>query len=248
MTDIKVPTSATEELTRQTLRELFHCSQIPQDQQLDNLELFMRPQRISEIVMFFELYSKIIHIEGQIMEFGVRWGRHLSVLTALRTILEPYNYKRKIVGFDTFCGLTAPQKEDSPSEKVYEHAMSVTPGYEKVLSQILDLHEKEAPMAHISKHELIKGDAPIELEKYLKMHPECIVSLAYFDMDLYQPTMQCLELILPYMSQGSIIAFDELCHPDFPGETLALKHSFTIGKYELKRFNFIPYPCYIILK
>ena len=40
------------------------------------------------------------------MEFGVEWGSTLSLLIKLRSIHEPYNYSRKIIGFDTFSGFT----------------------------------------------------------------------------------------------------------------------------------------------
>lgn len=34
------------------------------------------------------------------MEFGVRWGQNLALFESFRGIYEPYNYNRKIVGFD----------------------------------------------------------------------------------------------------------------------------------------------------
>jgi hypothetical protein len=37
-------------------------------------------------------------------------------------------------------------------------------------------------------------------------------ALAYFDLDLYEPTRAVLEQIRPYLTKGSIVAFDEFAH------------------------------------
>lgn len=243
----KVRPSEQEEETRSQLRMMFEKRPIPSEQILENLELYMRPQRISEILSFHHLYQQILDVHGIIIEFGVRWGRHLSVLSALRAIYEPYNFYRKIIGFDTFTGFLEAVPEDGKSDRVHVGSMSVSENYEQYLEKILALHEAEAPLSHIRRTELLKGDAPQMLAEYLKNNPETIIALAYFDMDLYQPTKSCLELIQPYLVKGSILAFDELLHPEFPGETLALKEVVDLKKYKIERFSTAPYPCYIVM-
>ena len=73
------------------------------------------------------------------------------------------------------------------------------------------------------------------------------MSLAFFDFDLYEPTKVCLEAIKDRLTKGSIVAFDELNHPDFPGETLALKDVFGLSKYKLHRSPYSSYQSYIII-
>ena len=77
-----------------------------------------------------------------------------------------------------------------------------------------------------------------ELLKYLKRNPETIVSLAYFDLDLYKPTKECLDVIKSRLVKGSVIGFDELNDPDSPGETLALMETLGLNNIKLKRFKF----------
>lgn len=237
-----------EYATRRRLLELFKNTPIPDDLILDNLELYMRPQRISEVLTLEKLYLKILKVQGIIIEFGVRWGRHLSVFSALRAVYEPYNFYRKILGFDTFTGFLKPSEKDGNSKRVFKGSMSVSQNYEKYLDEILSLHEAEAPLSHIKRSYLFKGDAPIQLKKYLKENPETVVSLVYFDMDVYEPTKKCLEIVKPYLVKGSIIAFDELTHPEFPGETLALKEVFDITKLRVERFPTSPYPAFFVLE
>jgi hypothetical protein len=125
--------------------------------------------------------------------------------------------------------------------------MAVTDGYEHHLEAILEAHEAEGPMSHIRRYELCKGDAPEELRRYLERHPETVVALAYFDMDIYEPTRACVELLLPHTTAGSVLAFDEVLHPDFPGEALALKEVIDLRAHALQRFPSAPYPSFIVM-
>jgi hypothetical protein len=207
----------------------------------------MRPQRIGEILALNALYEQIVDVHGIIVEFGVRWGRHLSVFNALRTYYEPTNFYRKIVGFDTFQGFLEPSIRDGKSDRVFPGSMAVTPDYPAYLEEVLSLHEAETAMSHIRRFELCTGDAPAELEEYLARNPETIVALAYFDMDLHDPTLACIDLLRPHMPAGSILAFDELMHPDFPGEAIALKSAIDITKHRIRRTPHSPYPAYVVL-
>ena len=245
--DRAIAPSAAEQRTRQELTALFAARPIPDEDLLDHLEVFLRPQRIGEILVLQDLYSRILNVHGVIMEFGVRWGRHLPVFHALRTRHEPTNFYRKIVGFDTFAGFTEPSPQDGSSDRVFQGSMSVTPGYEDYLASVMRLHEAEAPLAHISRTELCKGDAPEQLAKYLDRNPDTIVALAYFDMDIFKPTRDCIELLRPHMPAGSVVAFDELMHPDFPGESLALKSALDLTKHHVQRFPSSPYPAFVVL-
>ena len=108
--------------------------------------------------------------------------------------------------------------------------------YEAYLTRVLQVHEALNPLSHINKFDLRAGDAIVELPRYLEESPETIVALAYFDFDLYEPTKACLELLRPRLTQGSVVAFDELNDPDSPGETLALMETFGLDRVKLKRY------------
>ena len=195
-----------------------------------------------------EMYSNIINVPGVVMEFGVRWGQNLALFESFRGIYEPYNYTRKVIGFDTFSGFTGIHEQDGTAPVVAEGAYSVTPGYEDYLSELLDYHEKESPVSHIKKFELVKGDASQTIEEYLEKNPETIVSLAYFNMDIYQPTVKALQALKKVVTKGSIIGFDELNCPHFPGETRALRDAFGLDKIRLVRHPHNPYPAYFVVE
>jgi hypothetical protein len=96
--------------------------------------------------------------------------------------------------------------------------------------------------------EIIKGDASIEVPEYLKRHPDTIISLAYFDMDLYEPTRDCLRAIQGHLTKGSVIAFDELNYDVFPGETLALKEVMGLDKYKLVHTPYSSARSYLVVE
>jgi len=82
----------------------FKNSPINSEHILDNMGLYFNSKFLSCILTLNEIYKMILDIEGVVIEFGVRWGQNLSIFTALRSIYEPYNIKRRIIGFDTFKG------------------------------------------------------------------------------------------------------------------------------------------------
>lgn len=224
-----------KEIQKQFLAQ-FNSSPLPDDEILPNLGLFLNSKALSRILFFYEIYKKIIHTHGIIVEFGVRWGQTLSIMSALRGIFEPFNRHRKIVGFDTFDGLKGTGKEDGELSKCKDGSFSVTPGYEDYLDRILSMQEKLNPMSHLKRYELVKGDAVKTIPEYLKRHPETIISLAIFDFDIYAPTKAALEAIKPHLCKGSILVFDELCDDILPGETIALRETWGLNNVRVQRF------------
>jgi hypothetical protein len=229
----------------ESLLEIFNESTIPENEKLYHLGLFTKRQPMSRFLFMYEIYKRIIDVHGVIFEFGVRWGQDLAWYENFRGIFEPYNYNRRVVGFDTFEGFPSVSGYEANSKA---GDFSVTKGYENELERILSIHSENNPISHMKKHELVKGDATITVEKYLKEHPETIISFAYFDFDIYEPTKVCLELCKNHFVKGSIIGFDEVNHPDWPGETVALKEVFGLNNIKLERVPFSPTQSFFVVQ
>lgn len=246
--DIRVLSGANQkELdSRKEFLQLFKESPIVDSEKIQNMGVYLNRMNLSRILFMNELYKKIINIHGVVIEFGVRWGQNLALFSNFRGIYEPFNYNRKIIGFDTFSGFPSIDKEKD-GNKVKENDYAITDNYENHLEKVLLYHESESPIAHKRKFELIKGDATKTFENYLKENPHTIVALAYFDFDIYQPTKVCLELLMKRVTKGSIIAFDELNCPEFPGETLAVMETIGLSKYSILRSPLNPLISYIII-
>jgi Macrocin-O-methyltransferase (TylF) len=232
-----------ERQQRTALMNLLQKTPIPPAELDSNVGLYCTRQAMSRILYMHDLYRQIVDVHGVIMEFGVRWGHNLALFSSFRGIYEPYNYSRKIVGFDTFGGFPSVAGEDGAAVATGDY--SVITGYETHLTEVLDIHQSLSPLPHIPKYELVKGDAMKTVPAYLERNPHTIVALACFDFDLYAPTKACLEVILPRVPKGGIIAFDELNHPQFPGETTAVLETIGLQKYRLHRSPLNPFCCYV---
>src|SRR5579883_1841847 len=95
-----IRSSREENQAREKLLALFKSCPLPDDEVLANLGLFIGRPALSRIFMLSELYRKILNVHGVVMEFGCRWGQNLALFHSFRGMWEPYNYNRKIVGFD----------------------------------------------------------------------------------------------------------------------------------------------------
>lgn len=241
-----VGSTQSETERKQLLVDRLRTSRIPDRELLDNLGLYLTRQTLSRINFMQKLYQMIVPVHGVIMEFGVRWGQNMALFSTLRGIHEPFNYNRKIIGFDTFDGFPSVSSQDGDGVQAGDYG--VVENWEEELEGILDFHTQNAPIPHKKKHELIKGDATLTLPDYLERHPETIVALAYFDFDIYKPTRDCLEAIMPYLTKGSILAFDELNTPQFPGETIAVREVLGLSRYAIRRDPSNPLTSYLVVE
>jgi hypothetical protein len=247
-TGIKTYDNAKERAVRARMMQYLKNTPIPEDQLLSNLGLFLSSKNLSRILFMDHLYRLAVDIPGVVMEFGVRWGQNCALFAALRGIYEPFNRHRKIIGFDTFEGFPSVAPQDGASDMIYAGNLAVAPGYKGYLEGILSCQEQDNPLGHITKFDLRKGDACLEIGRYLTDNPQTIVALAYFDFDLYEPTKKCLEIIGPRLVKGSVIGFDELNDPDSPGETLALMDAFGLRNVRLKRYRYASRVSYFVVE
>lgn len=246
----KIPNygSLEEKTTNEAFTEHFKNCPIPDDQILSNLGLFLNSKNLSRILCMDYLYKQIIDVQGIIIEFGTRWGQNSALFSALRGIYEPFNRHRKIVGFDTFEGFPSISKKDGNADLMFKGNLKLTDNYFNYLEKVMEFQENSNPLNHLKKFDLIKGDATLTIDKYLKKNPETIVSLAYFDFDIYEPTKKCLKAIKPLLVKGSVLGFDEVNDPDSPGETKALNEIFGLNNIKLKRFPYASRVSYFVVE
>jgi hypothetical protein len=244
---MKTQASAEEVEAYTALARLFRTSPIPADELLGNLSLYMTRSLLSQVLFLSEMYRRILDVHGAVVEFGNRWGRNLALFSTLRNVFEPHNYNRKIVGFDTFDGFPNVAETDGGDPAARVGALSVTENYQAYLDALLEAHQRLAPRPELRRFETVKGDVEETVPRFLAEHPETIIALAYFDMDLYRPTKAALQAIAPCLTKGSVVGFDELGLEEFPGETAALKEVLGLSRHALKRSAFSNHQSYIVI-
>jgi hypothetical protein len=66
----------------------------------------------------YELFKRQLNIKGSVIECGVHNGGGLIAWAKISSILEPYNYHRKVAGFDTFEGFPSISEIDRENGQV----------------------------------------------------------------------------------------------------------------------------------
>jgi hypothetical protein len=207
---------------------------------LGNFTKYVRRQDIARFLCRFEIFKRQMDVKGSIVECGVHHGGGTMTWAQISATLEPYNYHRKIIGFDTFAGFPDVVAEDGGGE--HAKAGAFKEGYDVFAELARSIHEFDGNrfINEKQKVELVRGDANETIPRYLSDNKHLLVSLLYLDFDIYQPTLTALTHFLPRIPKGGIIAFDEVNNPDWPGETLALLEKFNLRQHRLECVPFEP--------
>jgi len=229
------------------LDEYFESSIGTNNVKIVNFTKFIRSRDLANFLAKYEIFKKILNIQGSIIECGVLYGGGLMTWAHLSTIFEPVVHSRKILGFDTFSGFPEITKEDKTDSQFAKKGGMAVDSYED-LKKCIEIFDSQRFIRHIPKVDLIKGDVTETIPKYIEENPHLLVSLLYLDMDLYKPTKVALENFVPRMPKGSIIAFDELYSKNWPGETKALVETLGIRNCKINKFSFTNYKSYVILE
>lgn len=216
---------------------------------LRNFPKFIPRQDLAKFLAKNEIFQKLINVHGDIIECGVFFGSGLFSWAQFSAIYEPYNHNRHIIGFDSFSGFPNISEEDrsnSNNDQLNIGGLNADVALDGLIEGI-KLYDTNRPLGHISKVELIKGDATKTIPEYLNLNKHLVVSLLYLDFDLFEPTRIALEYFFPRMPKGAIIVFDELNQKQWPGETLAVLETIGINKLRIQRFSYVPQLSYCII-
>jgi hypothetical protein len=230
------------------IESLFNSSGDSVSNKIDAFTKYASRQSIAKFLTKYEIFKRILNVNGSIVEGGVLHGGGTLAWAKLSSILEPTNHTRKIIGFDTFKGFPSVHQNDQHGTDGSLIQVGALKGstYDDVINAI-SVYDLNRPLSHISKIELVRGDIAKTCAQYVDNNPHLVVSLLYLDVDLYEPTKILLENFLPRMPKGAVIVFDELNAKIFPGETKAVDEVIGLRNLKIKRFCFDSYVSYAIL-
>ena len=214
-------------------------------QLMRNFAVYAPRQFVTDFLVRYELFKIVREVAGSVLEFGVMNGQGLMSMAQFSAILEPANVTRELIGFDTFEGFPSVSKRDGNASIVKQGGFKVDGSYER-LQRAAQLYDSNRFVGHVPKVHLVKGDVINTLPEYLRKNPHTIAALVYMDLDLYEPTKFVLEQIMDRVPRGAVVAFDELNHRSFPGETLALLETLGVSSVALKRLPFCSRISYFI--
>src|SRR5687767_9809612 len=127
---------------REALEQYFAGSTGSFNERLENFAKYVPRQSQARYLARYELFRLIQNVQGSIVECGVLFGGGLMTFANLSAILEPYNFQRRIIGFDTFSGFPSIAekdlhgKKDRKSSQLKKQGFAAHGAYEDLLQAI----------------------------------------------------------------------------------------------------------------
>lgn len=219
------------------------------DEKERSLGLFLRGSLLARLLAIRDIYVQIIDLPGAILDIGTWRGQTAVVCENLRAIYEPLHLNRRIVCFDTFEGYVGFSDKDKATELHRDGTYGVGgTEYAEYLSELLQLHERSNAMGHnFGKHRVIKGDCRQTIPQFFEDNAGEFVSLAFFDVNAYQPSLEAFEAVWPRVVPGGIVAFWQLTRSAIPAEAMVYAETILprFG-HQVKRCATYPGLCYLI--
>lgn len=228
------------------ISDIFESSPDPVEVRLEHIPKFMRRKTVTRFLSLFEIFKKVLEIKGSIVECGVHRGFGLMSWAQFSAVLEPANLTRRIYGFDSFEGFTGIHQHDKNARLNPEKGGLKADCHEELL-KLIEVYDSDRFLGHVDKVHLVKGDATKTIPEFISRNKHLVVSLLFMDFDLYEPTKAALEHFVPRMPRGSVLAFDELDNPIWPGETQAALDAVGLRKLKIQRMPWDPYIGYAVL-
>ena len=160
---------------------------------INNYGLFCGDANLFKNLKIFELIMKTRDIKGNIIEFGIHKG---NTSLFIKKILDLYKIKKKLFLLDHFKGLISYQKKDTKFSKIFRGKYIGNKSQIKTFIKFFNF----------KKIKIIDKDATTLKPNFFNKEK---FSLAYFDMDLYLPTIKALNAIDNNISKGGYIVFDQ---------------------------------------
>lgn len=157
---------------------------------------------IGEALYLLEAIQKTKHLPGDVCEFGIAQGA-----TSVQIAYMIQDTEKHLYLLDSFEGLSHPHEKDELIDDIFKlgsieaYAGKMATPMAVPVAKLKSINFPEA-RTHIVK-QMIEGQLK-DLDKLPKR-----VAFAYFDMDLYEPTLLSLLWFDTVADRGSIVAVDD---------------------------------------
>lgn len=180
---------------------------------IDHFGLYAGEQTLATRLVIYDIFKSTLDIPGDVMEFGCWNGANLLYLAKILRLTRPNSIKN-VIGFDSFAGLQTFAEEDGDAQGYYRGRYQ---GDEETLRRVISLFKMDS-WVH-----LVKGDACLTVPAFADSFPHTMVSFAYLDFDLYEPSKVALNFLGKRLSPGGVIVLDEALTNTWQGEGVALR-------------------------
>jgi len=182
-------------------------------------------------------------IDGDIVECGVWMGGNLILS---QKYLDLRNVKKKIIGFDTFGGMTQPEEVDIDYRNIPASDMHLL--HKKndkenswAFCSLADINKNLNNTVPINNINLIEGKVEETLLNEENLPSK--ISILRLDTDWYSSTKVELEILYPRLMSGGFLIIDDYGH--FKGCKKAVDEYF---KNDMPYLHYVDYTCRLIIK
>ena len=168
--------------------------------------------QLRNFAYYREMYQRIEGVPGSIVEGGVGKGGSFLYFAYL---MREEGKSKKLYGFDSFAGFPEPTPEDTSPRNAKKGQW-----YRGSPDDILNvLKTAGIPASFIDDHiKLVKG----YVEDTLSQYDGAPIALLHVDLDLYSAYAHILKAMVPHVSPGGLVLFDEYGEANWPGATKAV--------------------------
>ena len=161
--------------------------------------------KIDRIALVNSFLQSCRAVPGDVAEFGVYRGHTAA---AMNQILEKEQVGKHLYLFDSFAGIPEVTHPMDGAWKKGDLASSVD-----TVSKLFQ---------DSSRVKIVQGF----FSETLPTYPDLRFSFCHVDADLYTSIRECIDYILPRLSEGGVIMFDDYGFADCPGAKTAITESF----------------------
>ena len=209
---------------------------------LSSFTRFVRPIDITRFLVYYECFQKIKNIQGVVIDLGVLHGHSTFSIAHVAEILEPRNYTRRIIGFDTFTGYDVKSftEQDGISKSEIDQFVAFNESFSSLeeLTAAAKLFSSGQLLPQFEKIEFVAGNAVETIPVWLEKNPGISVAMIILGTDIYEPTKVALDCFYERMPKGSLLLFGAANYNPNPGETKAIMDTIGLQNMRLERFDF----------
>lgn len=194
--------------------------------------VFVGQVNLARFIFFYELYKKVLELNGDIADVGTYKGASFLLMSKLVKIFEPYN-STKVYGFDWFEGMK-PSKDDDVNQKGKYIASYDT------LNELIKLQGLEN-VAVLNKLDLTK-----QTKSYLEERPSQRYKIVFIDCGIKNVLEETIPAFWSRLVNGGIMILDHYNNSHSPSESSLLEK--TIGDRLIKQMPFNRQPTAYVIK
>jgi len=193
--------------------------------------------RLAKAIAHWEIYKQIANVPGEIVECGTFKGASFIRFLTFREMLEN-PYSRKAISFDAFGCFPSTNR---PADMEFIESFEGMSG-KGISRNELDVALK---LKGFVNYELVQGNILQTLMEYLQKNNSLKIALLHIDVDVYDATSHCLNILYGHVTRGGAVILDD--YSIVEGANKAIDEFIASHpEIELKKYGFYSVPSYFI--